>query len=443
MKKYIIILFFAIILISCSFDNKSGIWKGNQEEVKKKSQKKNLKSITTSKFENIDQITISNKNFFKLSKIIKTVSWEDPQLNPKNFYSNLYFNGNFNFSNTKKLSSKKIEKEILYKNDKIIFRDVKGTIYVYTLSDSTLKKFNFYKKKYKSFKLKTFITLSDNSIYIADNMGYAYCLELESVSLKWAKFYKIPFMSNIKIIDKKIFLTNENNDIFVLNKANGEKQWNFTTDNSIFKSDYLNNLSIFDTNLLLLNTNGSAYSINYVNRQLNWILNFKDFLSTKTSNIFKGKHLIIQKKNVLISSNRLVALHNINTGMKYWELKIDNYLNPVFSEDLIFLVDKKLNLISIDTSSGHLVWKKSFSQIINDQVLSELKKNKVGKISDLKLINNKLFLFTSKAKLIQIDPMNGTVLNYINLPSEINSNVILVGGKMIYIDKKNRLVKTG
>ena len=129
--------------------------------------------------------------------------------------------------------------------------------------------------------------------------------------------------------------------------------------------------------------------------------------------------------------------------MKYWELKIDNYLNPVFSEDLIFLVDKKLNLISIDTSSGHLVWKKSFSQIINDQVLSELKKNKVGKISDLKLINNKLFLFTSKAKLIQIDPMNGTVLNYINLPSEINSNVILVGGKMIYIDKKNRLVKTG
>ena len=55
MKKYIIILFFAIILSSCSFDNKSGIWKGNQEEVKKKSQKKNLKSITTSKFENIDQ----------------------------------------------------------------------------------------------------------------------------------------------------------------------------------------------------------------------------------------------------------------------------------------------------------------------------------------------------------------------------------------------------
>ena len=59
------------------------------------------------------------------------------------------------------------------------------------------------------------------------------------------------------------------------------------------------------------------------------------------------------------------------------------------------------------------------------------------------MINNKLFLFTSKAKLIQIDPMNGTVLNYINLPSEINSNVILVGGKMIYIDKKNRLVETG
>ena len=133
-------------------------------------------------------------------------------------------------------------------------------------------------------------------------------------------------------------------------------------------------MSIFGTNLLLLNTNGSAYSINYSNRQLNWILNFKDFLSTKTSNIFKGKHLIIQKNKILISSKDLFLCDNINSGMKYWELKIDNYLNPVFSQDLIFLVDKKHNLISIDKSSGHLVWKMNFSQIINDQALSESKK---------------------------------------------------------------------
>ena len=55
----------------------------------------------------------------------------------KNFYSNLILTEILIFSNKKKLSSKKIEKEILYKNDKIIFRDVKGTIYVYSLSDNS------------------------------------------------------------------------------------------------------------------------------------------------------------------------------------------------------------------------------------------------------------------------------------------------------------------
>ena len=49
MKKYIIILISTLFLSCCSFDNKSGIWKGDQEEVKTKSLKKNLKSITTSK----------------------------------------------------------------------------------------------------------------------------------------------------------------------------------------------------------------------------------------------------------------------------------------------------------------------------------------------------------------------------------------------------------
>ena len=84
MKKFIIILISTLFLSSCSFDNKSGIWKGDREEVKTKAQKKNLKSITTSKSENIDLITKSNKNLFKLSKIKKTLSWEDPYLNLKN-----------------------------------------------------------------------------------------------------------------------------------------------------------------------------------------------------------------------------------------------------------------------------------------------------------------------------------------------------------------------
>ena len=107
----------------------------------------------------------------------------------KNFYANLYFNENLNFS-TKKLSNKKLEKEILYKNQKLIFRDIRGTIYVYSLSDNSIKKFNFYKKKYKNFKLKTFVALSDSSIYVADNMGYAYCLELESASQNGLNFMK-------------------------------------------------------------------------------------------------------------------------------------------------------------------------------------------------------------------------------------------------------------
>ena len=52
----------------------------------------------------------------------------------------------------KKKLSKSLEKEILYKNDKY-FRDVKGTIYVYSLSDKfSLKNLIFTKKNIKVLK---------------------------------------------------------------------------------------------------------------------------------------------------------------------------------------------------------------------------------------------------------------------------------------------------
>ena len=45
MKKYIIILISTLFLSCCSFDNKSGIWKGDQEEVKTKSLKYSLLAL--------------------------------------------------------------------------------------------------------------------------------------------------------------------------------------------------------------------------------------------------------------------------------------------------------------------------------------------------------------------------------------------------------------
>ena len=64
--------------------------------------------------------------------------------------------------------------------------------------------------------------LKMNIIYISDNIGYLYAFDYNKKKILWAKDYKIPFRSNLKLFKDKIIIANQNNDLFIFNKFNGE-----------------------------------------------------------------------------------------------------------------------------------------------------------------------------------------------------------------------------
>ena len=96
--KYLLFFLIFLILCNCSFDNKTGIWKGDKDEIKRvseleKKQKEVLETIQiySSTDTNLDEIK-TTKNII-LSKAIKNTSWESPNLNIQNFTGNHYLSG--------------------------------------------------------------------------------------------------------------------------------------------------------------------------------------------------------------------------------------------------------------------------------------------------------------------------------------------------------------
>ena len=83
----------------------------------------------------------------------------------------------------------------------------------------------------------------------------------------WAQYFGIPFRSNIKVADNRVFLTDQDNKIYSLKSSNGEKIWEFATSlTKLKKSNFENNIAIDNKNknVFFLNTNGELYSINYL-----------------------------------------------------------------------------------------------------------------------------------------------------------------------------------
>ena len=94
MKRLFSFLFFIIFLSSCSFDNKTGIWKDSSdlEKIKKKqAQRKELKDIFVEDKIFDEEKEASSKIKIEVDYPLKTKNWTDLYLNPENNISNIYY----------------------------------------------------------------------------------------------------------------------------------------------------------------------------------------------------------------------------------------------------------------------------------------------------------------------------------------------------------------
>ena len=307
--KNVILIFFISITLSCSFDNKTGIWKDISNIKVDNSSVESIEANTSAtRYEDIfiknkifnEEVNVSNNFFSKLEVPIRIENWSEQYGAKTNNISNFYYNGSKNIlSKSSKLSRLSLKKNLIFYKNNLINFDHKGAIFIYSTSQKKkIFKFNFYKKKFKNVKKQIYLLVNDNVLYAADNLGYIYAIDVKNKSLIWAKNYGIPFRSNLKFADGQIFLANQDNVIYSINAKTGNKNWQYSTNLTFLKSDFKNNFAIdeFNKNLFFLNTNGEFYSINYLNRKINWVLNLKNSALAGDTSLFLSQPIVIKKK---------------------------------------------------------------------------------------------------------------------------------------------------
>ena len=158
MRLLFVIISF-VLLSNCSFDNKTGIWKNENEISGKKENDKIFKDFKKiADFEKDFQKTINLSKDFKIkkSKVVTNTQWNDIFYDYNNNFKNFSYN-NFNqvLFKSKKLSKKKINYFKLFENNNLILNDEKGNIIVFSVIENIkIDEFNFYKKKFKKINKK-------------------------------------------------------------------------------------------------------------------------------------------------------------------------------------------------------------------------------------------------------------------------------------------------
>ncbi len=436
--KFFFLLIILILFQSCSFDNKTGIWKNiNEPLIDDKGTLKGLKSLSLSDKTFNKKIPYDKNYKFTLTEPINTTNWKDIYYNQSNNVGNLKYRGlNKLEFRSKKVSRNITSENILLDSDNIILTDIKGNIIIFSLSENEIiNKFNFYKKKYKKLKKSLNFIIEDNIIYVSDNFGYLYSYDYNNKKIVWAKNYKIPFRSNLKIQGEKIIAANQNNSLFFFNKTNGDVIKSIPTEETVIKNNFVNSISLSDRYTVFLNTYGSLYAIENKSLNINWFINLNQSLDINPSNLFKGSQILIDKNKIFISTNKFFYVLDIKTGSIIYRKNFSSDLKPIVINNHLFILTKNNFLISLDLTNGEYVYSYNLNQKIAD-FLNIKKRN--AQYKNMMILNNKIFIFLKNSYILKLKT-NGEIENILKFPSKIKTSPIVANSSILFLSSRNRL----
>ena len=440
-KIYFIITLF--LLSSCSFQNTGSFFKDHSKDLEKEIFKKNTK-LVFAEAKNFKK-EITGITDAKIPEEVINSNWLETNYKKQNYIPHLKYNNSNNLIyKSKKLGQNKFDTtdlsfETLIYDNNIFLYDLSGNVFKFSILNKNLVwKFNFYKKRYKKIPIYLKLKISDNNLIVSDNLGYLYILDIQTGNLNWAKNFGVPFRSSIKTEKENIFLLNQDNKFYIINKKDGEKKTNFETFPSILKSELETSISLDQSknNLFFVTSAGQLYSINYKTNNLNWLINLSMTNKGQSKKFFFSSPIIFKKDTLYISTS--ISTYSINAinGSINWELPFSTYVRPVISENFIILASNDGFILNLDIKTGKVLWSKSLFKSSD-----KLNPKKIGQIKSLLLASNKILVSTSKGFFIFIDYKDGKIFNFTKASGNgFFSNPVIVDKKIFVVDNKTRIL---
>jgi len=438
--------FFLIILLltSCSFDKKTGIWSGSEKEKRRISElEKEQKSIIEVKkiysTENFydKQINLTKNIIIQNSK--KNSSWKMNNLNNQNFLGNIFLNGADNLFLKKKIGKNKfpisrVTKSLLSVDDNLILSDDTGTIFSLNQNGKINWKKNIYEKAYKKIGKNLAFTIHKNNIYVVDNIGFVYSINLKLGKLSWIKNYGVPIRSNIKILNDRAFFVDQDNRIVCISIKDGSKIWDVLSISSFIKIQNLLSLAISkEKNLFALNSSADLYKIDTNTGDIIWYSNTLASTLPDATDFFNSSDIVIGENQIFFSAGSSFFSYDLSSGLINWETEVDSVGTPIIVGANIFFVTYNGYFIIMEKNSGKI--------ISSSNILEKLKrKHQQTNISGFIMGSEKIYSVTLNGYLIISSVKSGKVESFKKISDLITTYPIISNGKIYILTENSKVI---
>ena len=427
----LILIFIIILSYSCSSDK--------DKKVDLESFKKQGERINVFESKNIFDKEIISKNNLQFSQPQLNKKWVYEHFSSNNFYDHLVFDGKLETVFKKNIGDY-INKDnddgsLVVSENIVFFSDEKGTVYKFDLLNyKVIWELKIYESSYSNYPKNITMHLNGEFLYAADNLGFIYSINTETGKIVWQQNYGIPFSSHLNYYKGILYVVNQNSRLYAFNPLDGQKIWSFESLSGLIKPAKSSSISIYDNKLLFSNDVGDVTAIDLDKQVILWNRNILSQNNISTNLVFKISNILIDKKDVYVSSNSGDLLNlNVDTGEIKWSYKLSSIQNHIINEKYLFVLTENGFVVSFNKNNGTILWSID---------LNKISKNTKDQIDyyGLILASNNVYLTSSNGNLYKISAIDGKYIAHKKINSELSRAPIIVDNKILILNHSSELI---
>ena len=429
--KYFLIFFLSLIIFSCSSDKDKKV---DLEVFKNQGEKINVFEAN-----NIFDKEISSKSPLLLNSPQSNKDWVYEHFSSNNLYEHLVYDGKFQ-DIFKKSIGDYINKNndsgsLLVSNEFVFFSDEKGKIYKFDIKNKKIVwELKIYESSFNKYPKNIALYLNSNILYAADNLGFLYSIDTETGKPFWQKNYGVPFSSNLNFYKGILYVVNQNSRLYAFNPIDGEKIWSFESLSALIKPSRFSSISILNNNLLFTNDVGDVTVIDLNQQVIIWTKNIISQNTISNNLTLKTSNLIVDKKDVFISSNNGDLLNfNFDTGEIKWSQKLSSIQNHISTDKYLFVLTENGFIVAINKTNGTILWSLNLTKFSRDS-------KTVPSYYGLLLASNNLYATSSNGDIYKISANDGTYISHKKINSDLSRAPIIVDNRIFILNRSSELI---
>ncbi len=429
--KYFLIFFLSLIIFSCSSDKDKKV---DLEVFKNQGEKINVFEAN-----NIFDKEISSKSPLLLNSPQSNKDWVYEHFSSNNLYEHLVYEGKFQ-DIFKKSIGDYINKNndsgsLLISNEFVFFSDEKGKIYKFDIKNQrVIWELKIYESSLNNYPKNIALYLNSNILYAADNLGFLYSIDTKTGKPIWQQNYGVPFSSNLNFYKSILYVVNQNSRLYAFNPIDGEKIWSFESLSGLIKPSRSSSISILNNNLLFTNDVGDVTVIDLNQQVIVWTKNILSQNTISNNLIFKTSNLLIDKKDVFISSNNGDLLNfNFDTGEIKWSQKLSSIQNHISTDKYLFVLTENGFIIAFNKTNGTILWSLNLTKFTRDI-------KTVPSYYGLLLASNNLYATSSNGDIYKISANDGTYISHKKINSDLSRAPIIVDNRIFILNRSSELI---